>query len=248
MKITIRTLKILHTLLAKIYLYKSLLAIYGKKTMVNITKIANNLTNCQATGTQLGRRNLPRYLYHVTTENNYQQMLKDGYIKGHHDLDSSSHLSGVFLFDLKNFSKRWTTMGLDWGDKLFTFAKGLIMQASKDDSNIVVLKIPTRTLSQRKLKCRNQLTDSETHSTYGDFATNQKHYTRKKKAIEYINEGDIPIQNVTKIGEANVGFNLHKAMDNLSENIFDKIDVKKILQNLFKNTPEGKCINLATKE
>lgn len=216
--------------------------------MVNITKIANNLTNCQATGTQLGRRNLPRYLYHVTTENNYQQMLKDGYIKGHHDLDSSSHLSGVFLFDLKNFSKRWTTMGLDWGDKLFTFAKGLIMQASKDDSNIVVLKIPTRTLSQRKLKCRNQLTDSETHSTYGDFATNQKHYTRKKKAIEYINEGDIPIQNVTKIGEANVGFNLHKAMDNLSENIFDKIDVKKILQNLFKNTPEGKCINLATKE
>lgn len=218
------------------------------KTMVNITKIANNLTNCQTTGTQLGRRNLPRYLYHVTTENNYQQMLKDGYIKGHHDLDSSSHLSGVFLFDLKNFSKRWTTMGLDWGDKLFTFAKGLIMQASKDDSNIVVLKIPTRTLSQRKLKCRNQLTDSETHSTYGDFATNQKHYTRKKKAIEYINEENIPIQNVTKIGEASVGFNLHKAMDNLSENIFDKIDVKKILQNLFKNTPEGKCINLATKE
>lgn len=216
--------------------------------MVNITKIANNLTNCQATGTQLGRRNLPRYLYHITTENNYQQMLKDGYIKGHHDLDSSTHLSGVFLFDLKNFSKRWLTMGIDWGDRLFTFAKGLIMQASKDDSNLVVLKIPTKTLSQNKLKCRNQLTDSKTHNTYGDFATNQKHYTRKKNAIEYINEGDIPIQNVTKIGEANVGFNLHKAMENLSENIFDKIDVKKILQRLFKNTPEEKSINIATKE
>ena len=53
---------------------------------------------------------------------------------------------------------------------------------------------------------------------------------------------------MTKIGEANVGFNLHKAMENLSENIFDKIDVKKILQILFKNTPEGKCINMATKE
>lgn len=215
--------------------------------MVKITKIANNLTNCPTTGTQLGRRNLPRYLYHITTENNYQQMLKDGYIKGHHDLDLNTHLSGVFLFDLKNFSKRWTTMGIDWGDKLFTFAKGLIMQASKDDSNLVVLKIPTRTLSQRKLKCRNQLTDSKTHNTYGDFATNQKHYTRKKNAIEYINEGDIPIQNVTKIGEANVGFNLHKAMENLSENIFDKIDVKKILQNLFKNTPEEKSINIIAK-
>lgn len=216
--------------------------------MVKITKIANNLTNCPTTSTQLGRRNLPRYLYHITTENNYQQMLKDGYIKGHHDLDLNTHLSGVFLFDLKNFSKRWTTMGIDLGDKLFTFAKGLIMQASKDDSNLVVLKISTKTLSQNKLKCRNQLTDSKTHNTYGDFATNQKHYTRKKNAIEYINEGNIPIQNVTKIGEANVGFNLHKAMENLSENIFDKIDVKKILQNLFKNTPEGKCINIATKE
>ena len=215
--------------------------------MVKITKIANNLTNCPTTGTQLGRRNLPRYLYHITTENNYQQMLKDGYIKGHHDLDLSTHLSGVFLFDLKNFSIRWTTMGIDWGDKLFTFAKGLIMQASKDDSNLVVLKISTKTLSQNKLKCRNQLTDSKTHNTYGDFATNQKHYTRKKNAIEYINEGNIPIQNVTKIGEANVGFNLHKAMENLSENIFDKIDVKKILQNLFKNTPEEKSINIIAK-
>lgn len=215
--------------------------------MVKITKIANNLTNCPTTSTQLGRRNLPRYLYHITTENNYQQMLKDGYIKGHHDLDLSTHLSGVFLFDLKNFSIRWTTMGIDWGDKLFTFAKGLIMQASKDDSNLVVLKISTKTLSQNKLKCRNQLTDSKTHNTYGDFATNQKHYTRKKNAIEYINEGNIPIQNVTKIGEANVGFNLHKAMENLSENIFDKIDVKKILQNLFKNTPEEKSINIIAK-
>lgn len=215
--------------------------------MVKITKIANNLTNCPTTGTQLGRRNLPRYLYHITTENNYQQILKDGYIKGHHDLDLSTHLSGVFLFDLKNFSKRWTTTGIDWGDKLFTFAKGLIMQASKDDSNLVVLKISTKTLSQNKLKCRNQLTDSKTHNTYGDFATNQKHYTRKKNAIEYINEENIPIQNVTKIGEANVGFNLHKAMENLSENIFDKIDVKKILQNLFKNTPEEKSINIIAK-
>ena len=77
--------------------------------MVKITKIANILTNCPTTDTQLGRRNLPRYLYHITTENNYQQMLKDGYIKGHHDLDLNTHLSGVFLFDLKNFSKRWTT-------------------------------------------------------------------------------------------------------------------------------------------
>lgn len=215
--------------------------------MVKITKIANILTNCPTTDTQLGRRNLPRYLYHITTENNYQQMLKDGYIKGHHDLDLNTHLSGVFLFDLKNFSKRWTTMGIDWGDKLFTFAKGLIMQASKDDSNLVVLKISTKTLSQNKLKCRNQLTDSKTHNTYGDFATNQKHYTRKKNAIEYINEENIPIQNVTKIGEANVGFNLHKAMENLSENIFDKIDVKKILQNLFKNTPEEKSLNIIAK-
>ena len=58
----------------------------------------------------------------------------------------------------------------------------------------------------------------------------------------------LPIQNVTKIGEADMGFNLRKIIENPTENSLDKLDVKKILQMLFKNTPEEKCINLATKE
>ena len=77
----------------------------------------------------------------------------------------------------------------------------------------------------------------------GDFATNQKHYTRKKEPIEYICETDIPIKNATKIGEADTGFNLKKALEELSEDYSKRIDEKKILKTLFENTPEEKCIN-----
>lgn len=211
--------------------------------MVSINKISNSLDNCQFVGTQLGKRNVPRYLYHLTTKNNYQQMLKDGYIKGYHDEDIRTNLSGIFMLDLRNFTKRWMTTGIDCGEQLLTFAKCLIMQASKDDSNIVALKIPTKTLNMSKLKCRSQISENNIHITNGDFATNQKHYTRKKEPIEYICETDIPIKNATKIGEADTGFNLKKALEELSEDYSKRIDEKKILKTLFENTPEEKCIN-----
>lgn len=214
--------------------------------MVSINKISNSLDNCQFVGTQLGKRNVPRYLYHLTTKNNYQQMLKDGYIKGYHDEDIRTNLSGIFMLDLRNFTKRWMTTGIDCGEQLLTFAKCLIMQASKDGSNIVALKIPTKTLNMNKLKCRSQISENNIHITNGDFATNQKHYTRRKEPIEYICETDIPIKNATKIGETDTGFNLEKALEELSEDYSKRIDEKKILKTLFKNTPEEKCINIAT--
>lgn len=216
--------------------------------MVNIGKITNTLAKSQTVGLQLGKRNVPRYLYHLTTDKNYQQMLKDGYIKANHDADLSSNLSGVFMLDLRNFTKRWLTTGVDCGDKLLTFAKGLIMQASKDGSNIVALKIPTRKLNTSKLRCRSQVSENNIHHKNGDFATNQKHYARKKEPLEYINEENIPIKNAIKIGEADTGFNLEKALENEPMNYIDIIDEKKILQNLFKNTPEEKCINLVAKQ
>ncbi len=215
--------------------------------MVNIQNLANGLKNCQKDKIQLGRRNVPRYLYHLTTQNNYNRMLKDGYIRCNHDVNLDTNLSGVFMFDLKNFTKRWLSMGIACGDNLLTYAKALIMQVSKDDSNIVVLKIPTKFLFLKYLKCRSQVSTNDLHYRNGDFATNQRHYTRKKEPIEYINEAYIPIKNVIKIGEANSGFNLKKAFDEMNDNHFDKIDVNQVLQKLFKNTPEEKCINLALK-
>ena len=216
--------------------------------MVNIRNLTNSLKNRQKDKIQLGRRNVPRYLYHLTTQSNYNRMLKDGYIRCNHDANLDSNLSGVFMFDLKNFTKRWLSMGIDCGDKLLTYAKALFMQVSKDDSNIVVLKIPTKFLFLKYLKCRSQVSTNEFHYSNGDFATNQRHYTRKKEPIEYINESYIPIKNVIKIGEANSGFSLRKAFDEMSDNYFDKINVNQILQKLFKNTPEEKCINLALKQ
>lgn len=59
--------------------------------------------------TKSGKPNLPRYLYHVTSRKNYEAMLKSGEIRTSHDACLSSSLEGVFMFDLKNFAKRWTS-------------------------------------------------------------------------------------------------------------------------------------------
>ena len=214
--------------------------------MVNVSKLANMLPNCQTTMTQLGRRNIPRYLYHLTTQNNYEQMLKSGYLKGAHDNNLSTNVSGIFMFDLRNFTKRWLTTGAFLLDnKVFTLAKCLIMQASKDNSKLVVLRVPTKTLSTNKLKCRSQI--SKNLVSDGDFATNQKHYARKKEPLEYISETDIPIQDVTKVGEVKTKFNIQKILEEIEDNksCLNKINEKKIFRSLFKNTPEEKCINVA---
>ena len=60
-----------------------------------------------------GRHNIPRYLYHLTTKENYNSMLKDGFIKTSHDVELSSNLEGVFLFEMINFVKRWGSTGFD---------------------------------------------------------------------------------------------------------------------------------------
>ena len=149
------------------------------------------------------------------------------------------------MFDLKNFTKRWCNTGFKF-DKTnpFSLAKGLLLKSASNNSDIVVLKIPTKDLPLDKLKCRTQdITSniSDFHASNGDFAVRQKHYTRKKQPIEYIFQESIPMSSVQKIGEANTGTTL----ENITEDTYKKFDIKQILAHLFKGQPEEKCINLA---
>ena len=56
-------------------------------------------------------------------------MLKDGFINASHDANPITNLSGVFMFDLKNFTKRWCNTGFKF-DKTnpFSLAKGLLLK------------------------------------------------------------------------------------------------------------------------
>ena len=196
-----------------------------------------------------GRRSVPRFLYHVTSKTNYESMLKDGFINASHDANPITNLSGVFMFDLKNFTKRWCNTGFKF-DKTnpFSLAKGLLLKSASNNSDIVVLKIPTKDLSLDKLKCRTQDITSNpsiSHILDGDFAIRQKHYTGKKQPIEYIFQEPIPMSSVQKIGEANTGVSLENMINIMDPDMYKNFDIKNTLTNLFKGQPEEKCINLA---
>lgn len=109
---------------------------------------------------------------------------------------------------------------------------------------MVLLKIPTKNLDINKIRCRAQIFNgkmSEEHETYGDFATNQKHYSRNKCPIEYIYEDNIPIDNIEKVGTLNSKIQIKK---NKKAKTWENIQVFKFLKKLFNNRPELKAIKL----
>ena len=145
----------------------------GKSVVQNSGRIAKT-----------GKPNIPRYLYHVTTEKNYESMLKSGKILTTDDGLCISELNGVFLFDLKNFLKRWTSTFFDFkeeGGKI-NLASALIGK----NREAVVLRVPTKNFDINKLRIRvqNAKTD-DYHALNGDSAVFQTLYTRRKKPTKF---------------------------------------------------------------
>ena len=195
------------------------------------------------------QRKIPRNLYHLTTKENYLSMLKDGFIKTSHDVEPSSSLEGVFLFDITNFVKRWSSTGLkiDFLKTPLTLAKALLLNVAIKNPEIVLLKIPTKNLLKNNLFCRAQICTKNIpleHEINGDLATNQRHYTRKKYPIEYIYQSKIPIEKVEKIGELDTKISIKKTQDIA---IYEHLDTLEFFSKLFNNTPEQKNIELAKK-
>ena len=196
-----------------------------------------------------GRRNIPRYLYHLTTKENYNSMLKDGCIKAFHDVDPTTNLNGVFLFDMINFVKKWSSTGpiADFLKNPLPLSNALILKTSVKTPEIVLLKIPIKNFPLEKLRCRVQNFGSgitSEHADNGDPATNRKHFTRKKFALEYIFRGNIPINEVSKIGEINTGIRIETPED-LTK--YYEINSLEILSQLLQNQLEQKSVELAKK-
>lgn len=175
-------------------------------------------------------------------------MIKDAAIKATHDADTSSNLEGVFLFDMINFIKRWVSTGLKITSENinFSFAQALFLKVAMKSRNLVLLKIPTWNLPTDQLRCRVQDIEiaSEYYDNNGDTATNQKHYTRRKKTIEYIFQDSIPVEKFTKIGEIDSQINCTKSK---SWTIYREVDSLDLLGKLLVNQPEEKAVNLAKK-
>lgn len=91
-----------------------------------------------------GKHKIPRYLYHMTSLENYNKMLESGFIR-----PSGARLpDGVYMLELDSFSKYWNK-GLrnDLCDLIFR---------SGESKNIVMLRIPTKNLEASQIKLRTQ--------------------------------------------------------------------------------------------
>lgn len=198
-----------------------------------------------------GKHKVKRYLYHMTSEENYKKMLEDGRIRTSEDFHLDSE--GIFMTELENLAKRWRT-AKEWNEIMpenkdgVYLSLGLLKQVSKDSKNIVCLRIPTKYMNHNALKIRsqNKLVNPEkeafrSHITYGAPAKDANLYKQRKEAIEYIYEHDIPMNQVELVGKAEV--------PQISEESFltwsagkQKDVVKNFFLNLFKDQPEVKGI------
>lgn len=206
----------------------------------------------------VGKHKVPRYMYHLTTEGAYEQMLKDGCIKPAQTMDSAS---STFLFDLKNFTRFWRkTKNVAEQPRTTLLNEVAVKLGYQKTGNIVMLKIPTSTLDARKLRIRRQklvrcghgnaeqnmknfndphrlskTLEGLKYSFEGENIANIPLYNQRKDAIEFITPDSIPMSNVSLVGKANVDT---KVTDKAH---WEMRELPEVWKELTAGTPEAKA-------
>ena len=206
--------------------------------MINIPKI----------GTQYGKHKVKRYLYHFTSVDNYEKMLKDKKINVSKDMFLKE--PGIFMVDMPNYTNQWLNNDTYWGTQ--NLALTLLRETSKYQDKLVCLRIPTKNLDHSKLRVRSQekffnhfkrsFSPVSEHLKNGDTVKNRGWYTQRKESIEHIYQNEIPMENVELVGIVDIDKNQvcrqHSERGAKQKNI-----VLDILKRLFKGQPEEKGLN-----
>lgn len=181
---------------------------------------------------QVGKHKIPRYLYHVTTKSNYESMLKTGTLR----VSNESGLgSGVFMLELQNMIKHYGN------HKGYRGLERLLGQGRfHQDSELVLLKIPTAKLDASRLSIRDNGMPSvacipDLTVALGDSAVSSKLYKQRKVGLEYIYPHDIPINEISVVGSA-------KTKD-LAETMSDT-EALEIWKTLTQGNPEHRAFEV----
>jgi len=157
-------------------------------------------------GEQVGKHKIPRFLYHVTTRANYENMLKTGLLR----VGNGGGLGyGVYMLELQNMIKHYgNNKGYRGLNRILELVRSHMI-LNEQGGEVVLLRIPTGKLNAGRLAIRdigdpgnqfplyNNITD-----IIGDAAINSKLYKQRKAGLEYIYPHDIDINNVTLVGSA----------------------------------------------
>lgn len=196
------------------------------------------------------RRKIPRYIYHLTSEANYNSILEDGALKPSYNKFFVD--KGVYAIELSNFFKNWKK-DRSWGydDLQYSLLRKVVHWFSssfnRNKGNLVILRIPTANLDTGKLTIRSQNKlfrhEEDFHKLYpalrehlkGKTPANEAPlYKNRKEAIEYIYSDEISINNIQQIGNIVNIASLRKDIR------FSSNPVKFIMQAALSGTPECK--------
>ncbi len=183
-------------------------------------------------------KNLPRYLYHLTTKENAARILQTGAMPSR---TLNETRTAFYMFDLKNFLKRWTHPFRNYSNKLFWTVPNV-----HKSMDLVLLRVPVKNLNTEKLKIRSQIylhcytwnENIRNHKRFGDIAAKAKHYTRKKHPIEYMYLDSISKENIQVVGEC-------KATPSIMERLWGGFgNAKELMLQLVNGKPEEKGVSL----
>lgn len=93
------------------------------------------------------KKDKSKYLYHITSQRNYEKILESGGLKVQQGTDTKG-APQLFLFNLENVLNAWTN-----GGKRDYLAK-ILQMAKKNDDKLVMLRINAKSLDSTKLKIR----------------------------------------------------------------------------------------------
>ena len=176
------------------------------------------------------KKDKSKYLYHITNQSNYEKILETGGLKIQQGTDTKG-LPQLFLFNLENVLNAWTN-----GGKRDYLAK-ILQMAKKNDDKLVMLRINAKSLDSTKLKIRpldklfQIMKNNDVNNTFlqGENSGLSYIYKQRKTPFEYMYSKNIPMENISKVGEATLDFSQQTNI--LSSG-------KAIMRTLIKSSPE----------
>lgn len=211
--------------------------IFNKTRNVQQAPLENNVINNinNQINTLLGNgETVPKYLYHMTSKENYASMLQDGVIK------KSLIENGVFLTDFKSFALKYPIDDLKGMVKWYGGLYPGAAQFGSASNTVVVLKIPTESL-QKDLtmvrKIRLQSNGAMNNSISLEWAKahdiNVDDYKiLEKYPLEFLYNSEIPVSNIQIVNEVQ--------LNNLNEGNF----AEQFLISMFKNKEEEQVLGI----
>jgi hypothetical protein len=183
--------------------YKSIAKLFSSSSNRETSAATNNssLNNIKE-----NKSIIPEYLYHMTSKENYESMLKDGHIR------KSSMADGIYLSDIKSLITKYPIEDMEGMVKWYAGHSPLKGSPKSPSNTVVLLRIPTKDLKNKLTSVRRiqLMSQGEANDKISqEWLNAEKVPTDKfedfdKNAKEYLYGDTLPIKNIELINSVKI--------------------------------------------